>query len=399
MAPTTAPPKKEGAATAAVMETLVRGTIRVEDLTKVIYLIRALCPEVGQLGEFREHDRSYSSSPEVRGVPKNSIRLRRRILQAGPSDARHANLDHVLLTYGLPDRRVSAPVERRPLSSVAMGHNAPELLSLLGCTMQYEYVRSGLRFRTRSGFTVEVYVIKKLQQAALLIRIVCLLLCIVLNLSSCCVLGASAVSSPCLCPTPSLFQFALACIWRPVCNRGSLCAVALIISYTFTYGPANCCLGLLTFKSRRRICHELIASFIVGYARRCAMVPRVVSLSRRRAPPPQRRARFNYIISRTAFLALASLLAILYYSRSPCRRHVRLAFSIQASSSTASRIPRLMQAVWDKCNIYAIHFDSKIPFIERTKLSNSLLMRYPQNVLIVRSRPVSYAGITMLLAT
>lgn len=163
MAPTTTPPKRDG--TAAVTETLVRGTIGVNDLPQVIFLIRALCPEVGQLGEFREHDRVYVPSPEVRGVPKNSIRLRRRILQAGTTDSRHANLDYVLLTYGIPDRRVSAPVERRPLSSIAMGHGAPELLATLGCVMQYEYVRSGLRFRARPGFTVEVYVIKKLQQA------------------------------------------------------------------------------------------------------------------------------------------------------------------------------------------------------------------------------------------
>lgn len=147
-----------------VTETLVRGTIEVSNLTRVVFLIRALCPEVGHLGEFRDHDRVYSPSPEVRGVPKNAIRLRRRILKAGPQETRHANLEFLLLTYGIPDRRVSQPVERRQLTSVAMGQGAPDLLNQLGCTMQYEYVRSGLRFRARAGFTVEVYVIKKFTQ-------------------------------------------------------------------------------------------------------------------------------------------------------------------------------------------------------------------------------------------
>lgn len=135
------------------------------DLPRVVFLIRALCPEVGHLGEFRDHDRVYNPAPEVRGVPKNSIRLRRQILKAGPTSQSRADLDYLLLCHGLPDRRMQAPVERRQLSCVGMGTAAPDMLQLLGCTMQYEYVRSGLRFQARGGFTVEVYVIKKLKQA------------------------------------------------------------------------------------------------------------------------------------------------------------------------------------------------------------------------------------------
>lgn len=150
----------------------MRGTIGVTDLPRVVFLIRALCPEVGHLGEFRDHDRVYNPAPEVRGVARNSIRLRRQILKAGPNMSAkdtggdtNNNLDFLLLCHGLPDRRMSPPVERRQLSTVGMGVNAPDMLQLLGCTMQYEYVRSGLRFQARGGFTVEVYVIKKLKQA------------------------------------------------------------------------------------------------------------------------------------------------------------------------------------------------------------------------------------------
>lgn len=149
----------------SVTETLVRGTIGVTDLPRVVFLIRALCPEVGHLGEFRDHDRVFNPAPEVRGVPKNSIRLRRQILKAGPANNAANALDFVLLCHGLLDRRMQIPVERRQLSCVGMGTAAPDMLQLLGCTMQYEYVRSGLRFHARGGFTVEVYVIKKLTQA------------------------------------------------------------------------------------------------------------------------------------------------------------------------------------------------------------------------------------------
>ena len=141
--------KRDSSASVTVTETLVRGTIGVTDLPRVVFLIRALCPEVGHLGEFRDHDRVYSPSSEVRGSPKNSIRLRRRILKAaGPQDSRHTNLDFLLLTCGIQNRNgIPQPVERRPLATVAMGSAAPELLKDLGCTMQFEYVRSGLRFR------------------------------------------------------------------------------------------------------------------------------------------------------------------------------------------------------------------------------------------------------------
>lgn len=55
-----------------------------------------------------------------------------------------------------------------------MGSTAPELLKDLGCTMQFEYVHLGLRFRARAGFTVQVYVIKKLQQPGLRnLRVIC----------------------------------------------------------------------------------------------------------------------------------------------------------------------------------------------------------------------------------
>lgn len=103
---------------------------------------------------------------------------------------------------------------------------------------------------------------------------------------------------------------------------------------------------------------------------------------------------------RVICLGLALLLiSMLYTTASPCRGHSRLAFSIQASATSAVRVPRLMSALYDECNIYAIHFDSNMPYLERFALSKILLKRYPHNVHIVPSRPVTYAGVSMLLAT
>lgn len=82
-----------------------------------------------------------------------------------------------------------------------------------------------------------------------------------------------------------------------------------------------------------------------------------------------------------------------------CGSHVRLAFSIQASASSADRVARLLGALWDPCNFYAVHFDANMAPASRTAISTYLTERYTENLVVVPSRAVTYAGVTMLLAT
>lgn len=63
---------------------------------------------------------------------------------------------------GGPDRRVAPPCERRPITTVEAGVGVEGLLSVLGCTFSYEYIRKGVRYRTRSGYVIEVYIVTKL---------------------------------------------------------------------------------------------------------------------------------------------------------------------------------------------------------------------------------------------
>lgn len=117
----------------------------------------------------------------------------------------------------------------------------------------------------------------------------------------------------------------------------------------------------------------------------------------------KRHLRINRVSLRPLLALLAVLLLLSFSLRhvltSSCDHDVRLAFSIQVSSSTSVLVPRLMNTLWGECNLYAIHFDAKMPNAERTSLAVYLLAHYPSNVLIIPSRVVAYAGVTMLLAT
>lgn len=155
MGPPAASAKKE----TVVNETRVRGTIPIAQLKHLLFVIKFLCPEFGQEGEFQDHDRVYTPSPETR-MPKNSIRLRKHLKDVGTSRAK--GLEYVMMTYGIPDRRVPAPCEKRPVSFLAVGKEATDFLPAIGCTLVFEYVRLGMRFRARAGFMIEVYMIQKL---------------------------------------------------------------------------------------------------------------------------------------------------------------------------------------------------------------------------------------------
>lgn len=143
----------------AVTETLIRGAIPLRDLPKLVFLVKSLCPEVGHIGEFRDYDRVYSPAKEVR-LPPNSIRLRKHLVSR-PVPGRESWQTYSLMSLGLPDRRVPPPVEKRPVTTISVGSEMPDFLTAMGCVMQFEYVRRGLRSRTRKGLIVDVYVVEK----------------------------------------------------------------------------------------------------------------------------------------------------------------------------------------------------------------------------------------------
>lgn len=168
-APAGAGSKRDASVT---VRTLIRGTFALSQLKPFVYLIKSLCPEVGHLGEFRDWDRVYSVAPEIK-VNKNWIRtvLRSHLVAPGmpPSQpgqkappGKESFPAYSLLYMGPPDRRVAAPCEKRPVTTVGVGTGAEALLSYLGCSFAYEYVRKGVRYRTRAGYIIEVYIVEKL---------------------------------------------------------------------------------------------------------------------------------------------------------------------------------------------------------------------------------------------
>lgn len=145
---------------------LIRGTFNLSQLKPFVYLIKSLCPESGHLGEFRDWDRVYNAPTDVK-APKNSIRLRTHLVVAhghNQSSLNSKDPTFSLMYLGIPDRRVSLPCEKRPVTTVAIGKDANALLNLLGCIFVYEYVRKGVRHRTRHGLTVDVYIVEKLRK-------------------------------------------------------------------------------------------------------------------------------------------------------------------------------------------------------------------------------------------
>lgn len=111
-----------------------------------------------------------------------------------------------------------------------------------------------------------------------------------------------------------------------------------------------------------------------------------------------------------SFLGALSVL-LLRFNRHPNRPQTspaRLAYFIQVSSTNFVLLPRLLLALYDPQNVYAIHLDRKIP---PTTAHSALLAAYRavgrrhgtgaslnvHNLLTVRSESVTYRGITMTI--
>lgn len=239
---TSAPSANKQQESGVVTRSVMRGTIPRNKLKPFVFLVRSLCPETGQTIEFREYDRVYNPSPEARGAPRNSIRLRTRIpatrspspgpgptsgsasgsapasgtgaaagvgvpsstpsaggggggaansagtaASAGSGGAVGGGTASVsgsgggsgnssssssssgtisssgqwLLYAGLPNRRAPPSIDQRPVTTVAV-RDAEPLLAILGCALAFEYVRKVIRYKTRLGLYIDVFLIERL---------------------------------------------------------------------------------------------------------------------------------------------------------------------------------------------------------------------------------------------
>lgn len=77
-----------------------------------------------------------------------------------------------------------------------------------------------------------------------------------------------------------------------------------------------------------------------------------------------------------------------------------IAFFLQVSVGNLPLLPRLLLKLWHKDNLYAVHFDQKVPAEEVQRFVKELRSdaRYA-NVHIMAPEPVTYMGVTMLLNT
>lgn len=242
---TSAPSANKQQESGVVTRSVMRGTIPRNKLKPFVFLVRSLCPETGQTIEFREYDRVYNPSPETRGAPRNSIRLRTRIpatrspspgpgptsgSQSGSAPASGtgagvgmnsstpsagggaggatnssttaasagsggagggtasasggagggsggggnnsssgggggsgaiSSSGQWLLYAGLPNRRAPPSIDQRPVTTVAV-RDAEPLLAILGCALAFEYVRKVVRYKTRLGLYIDVFLIERL---------------------------------------------------------------------------------------------------------------------------------------------------------------------------------------------------------------------------------------------
>lgn len=155
MPPPAAKPARDTSG-ASALESVVRGALPLARLEAAAALAARLCPDAPE--HFADHERVYNVAADAR-APRHCVRLRRH-LRARPRAPAWAA--YALMHYGVPDRRAPPPVERRPVQTVFVGREAPEVVEAMGCVFVHEYVRRGRRLRSRAGFVVDLYVAESL---------------------------------------------------------------------------------------------------------------------------------------------------------------------------------------------------------------------------------------------
>lgn len=129
-----------------------------------------------------------------------------------------------------------------------------------------------------------------------------------------------------------------------------------------------------------------------------------------RTPPRRRRHQICNAVTLilTSFILTALLLRHTLHPRLSIDVPARIAYFIQVSSTNLDLLPRLLLALYHPENVYAIHLDRKIP---AHAVRDALLSVYRtvenrrgtdpaqnlHNLLIVRSEPITYRGITMTM--
>lgn len=82
-------------------------------------------------------------------------------------------------------------------------------------------------------------------------------------------------------------------------------------------------------------------------------------------------------------------------------REANIAYFIQIAENTIGHLPRLLRRIYHRNNVYAIHFDLKIPpaVLREAKDKIRANPEYAKNVHIMTSELITYRGISMLLNT
>lgn len=85
----------------------------------------------------------------------------------------------------------------------------------------------------------------------------------------------------------------------------------------------------------------------------------------------------------------------------PAGPPANVAYFIQVAESTLDHLPRLLRAIHHDSNVYAIHFDLKIPQNRVKPIVDKInnTPRFNDNVFIMKSQLITYRGISMLLNT
>jgi len=189
-------------------ELLLRGTVSADDYPRTLLLLRALCPQAGDLGEFREHETVYHARA---GTGRGVLRVVQtwegtemdetvRSTHPAPRCTAEGNLDDasggaagssthpsILLIFHVPgafftrekyqtapfvvkhfgalDRRKELfPCQKRTVTSTLFHTNPASFLSTLGYSPRFDFLRAGRRFATRHGLAVHIYTVAVLPE-------------------------------------------------------------------------------------------------------------------------------------------------------------------------------------------------------------------------------------------
>ena len=137
----------------------MRGAVSSANHAYASELLRSISPQVSHLN-IHDQVAIFSAASDTSQPPRSLHLLRSR---SSPSSVKNNNdlKGPVLCSYGQADRRVEAPFVRQPVTKVNMDEDAEVLLKQIGCSLEYKYIKKGLRVITRKGIRIDLFAILK----------------------------------------------------------------------------------------------------------------------------------------------------------------------------------------------------------------------------------------------